>query len=78
MLSEVAACLSSTSPQLQLIGVVCSRLALDVALTIPHNQIYIMPVKLDECTIPDEIARYHVINFTTFSRKKLNKSFLVL
>jgi hypothetical protein len=24
------------------------RLALDVALTIPHNQIYIMPVKLDD------------------------------
>jgi|SRR5271165_4126068 len=38
------------------------RLALDVALTIPHNQIYIMPVKLDECTIPDELARYHVVN----------------
>jgi hypothetical protein len=38
------------------------RWALDVALTIPHNQIYIMPVKLDECTIPDELARYHVVN----------------
>jgi hypothetical protein len=38
------------------------RLALDVALTIPPNQLYIMPVKLDECTIPDELARYHVLN----------------
>jgi hypothetical protein len=38
------------------------RLALDVALAIPHNQIYIMSVKLDECTIPDELARYHVVN----------------
>jgi hypothetical protein len=38
------------------------RLALDVALTIPPNQLYIMPVKLDECTIPDELARYYVLS----------------
>src|ERR1700693_4704936 len=38
------------------------RLALDVALTIPPNQLYIMPVKLDECTIPAELVRYHVLD----------------
>ena len=38
------------------------RMALDVAMTIPPNQLYIMPVKLDECTIAAELARYHVLD----------------
>jgi hypothetical protein len=38
------------------------RLALDVALTIPPNELYIMPVKLDECTIAAELTRYHVLD----------------
>jgi hypothetical protein len=38
------------------------RIALDVALTIPPSQLYIMPVKLDECIIPPELTRYHVVD----------------
>lgn len=36
------------------------RTALDVAMTIPPKQLYMMPFKLDQCEIPDELARYHV------------------
>ena len=36
------------------------RTALDVAMTIPPKQLYVMPFKLDQCEIPDELARYHV------------------
>ena len=37
------------------------RIALDVALTIPPSQLYMMPVRLNECGIPDHLTRYHVL-----------------
>jgi TIR domain len=38
------------------------RTALDVASTVPPNELYIMPVRLNSCPIPDEIGRYHVLD----------------
>lgn len=38
------------------------KLALDEASKYPPNQIYIMPIRLDCCDIPDDISRYHVID----------------
>lgn len=39
-------------------------LALEVALTIPPNQLYILPVRLDDCPIPDDLKRYHVLTLS--------------
>lgn len=37
------------------------RIALEVAQTIPPSQLYMMPVRLNECDIPDHLTRYHVL-----------------
>jgi hypothetical protein len=37
------------------------RIALDVARTIPPSQLYIMPVRLNECSIPEHLAAYHIL-----------------
>ena len=36
--------------------------ALDVALTIPPNQLYIIPLRLDNCDIPDRLTRFHSVS----------------
>lgn len=38
------------------------KLALEEASNIPPNQVYIMPVRLDDCERPDPIERYHVLD----------------
>ncbi|MGH9424938.1 MAG: toll/interleukin-1 receptor domain-containing protein [Terriglobia bacterium] len=38
------------------------RLALNEAMTIPPKQLYMIPVKLDQCEIPEDIGRYHAVD----------------
>ena len=41
------------------------RIALDVAMTIPPAQLYMIPIRLDACEIPSELQRYHVLDLYT-------------
>jgi len=47
------------------------RLAIDIALTIPPNQLYMLPARLDDCRIPDDLSRYHVVNLSDADGVKL-------
>ncbi len=48
------------------------RLALDVANEIPPGQVFILPIRLDDCEIPDAFRRYHCVNlFEENSLKKI-------
>lgn len=39
------------------------KFALDVADEQPEGAIYIIPLKLDECDVPDRLSRWHWVNF---------------
>lgn len=45
--------------------------ALDIADLIPDGEIYIMPIRLDDCEIPDRLKKYHCCN--AFIDIELNK-----
>ena len=48
------------------------REALDVADTMPDDEIFILPVRLEECTVPDRLARWHWTDaFRNDERNKL-------
>ena len=36
--------------------------ALDVVEQLPEETIYLIPVKLEECTVPQRISRFHWVN----------------
>src|SRR5215213_9535613 len=38
------------------------RLALEVLQTIPHGHIYLLPVRIDKCRIPDPLAAIHYVD----------------
>jgi len=39
------------------------RLALEVAENKPNGVIYIIPIRLEECSVPDDVSRFHWINY---------------
>jgi hypothetical protein len=39
------------------------RLALEVAEQKPDGVIYIVPVRLEDCSVPEKVSRYHWINY---------------
>lgn len=41
------------------------RLALDTADRKPERTIFIIPLKLDECTVPESLGRWHWLNYTS-------------
>lgn len=38
------------------------KLAVEEAMRVPDDQIFVLPVRLDDCTIPRSVKRWHVIN----------------
>lgn len=38
------------------------RIAMDVAQTIPPNVLYIVPIRINHCPIPEVLSRYHVLS----------------
>jgi hypothetical protein len=51
------------------------RYAVEEALKLPKDKVFIMPVRLNDCPIPDDIRRWHTLNlFERSSSKKLLQS----
>ncbi len=51
------------------------RYAVDEALKFPKDKIFIMPVRLNDCAIPDDVRRWHTLNlFEPSSSQKLLQS----
>lgn len=47
------------------------NIALDVAESIPEDDIFILPLQIDDCNIPSKLSKYHVVNYNNFSLHKL-------
>jgi hypothetical protein len=49
------------------------KLALEVLKTIPFGQIFIIPVRLDDCEIPDPFKEYQYVDLFPEWKKGINK-----
>jgi hypothetical protein len=58
----VLACISQTSVTTRGFAQKEIKLALDVADQQPEGTIYVVPVRLDDCEVPDRLRRWHWVN----------------
>ena len=49
------------------------KLALDVMKTIPYDQIFIIPVRIDDCEVPTQFQRYHYIDLFPYWDQGIRK-----
>jgi hypothetical protein len=64
------ACLSNNSVSKQGYVQVELREALDVAQEMPEGVIYIIPVRLDECEVPNRLAMYQWVDYSEIDEKE--------
>lgn len=73
----VLVCLSKTSINKRDFVQKEIKIALDIADEQPEGAVFIIPVRLEECSIPDRLTRWHWVNvFTDDGYKQLLRSLL--